>query len=216
MTCALSNLKTVACLIATIAATTPLGAKDYGQQGTVFPVIEADLLQVIEARLAGLGSSGRLDALNQAFAKRSEAKVRRPTPVPGITPASVPRTWLFDPSIIIDHEIRDNKRNLISPAGRRVNPLDFIVVKSPMVFIDGDDERQMSWALAHYDDSAKLIMVAGAPLEAMTRYQRRFYFDQKGNLTTRFGITHTPAVVTQAGKAMKVSELVLEGKETRP
>ena len=194
-------------LIAATLPVPPVLAKDYGQVGTVFPVIETDLLRVIEQKLTMLQSSGQIDAMNQAFHKRAEDKVRRPTPVPGIERASTPRSWLFDPSIVIDHDIRDQKGNLIAPRGRRVNPLDFIVVKTPLVFINGDDPAQLAWALKRYDDRAKLIMVAGAPLEAMTAHQRRFYFDQDGRLTTKFGIHAVPAVVVQEGHAMRINEI---------
>lgn len=57
------------------------------------------------------------------------------------------------------------------------------------------------------DANAKIIMVKGAPLEAMTRYQRRFYFDQGGFLIGRFGIQAVPAVVEQNGRVMRVSEI---------
>lgn len=197
----------LACLCSAMLPAAPAVAKDYGQVGAVFPVIETDLLRVIEQKLTALQSSGQIDAMNQAFRKRAEAKVQRPTPVPGIERASTQRSWLFDPSIVIDHDIRDQKGNLIAPRGRRVNPLDFIVVKTPLVFIDGDDPAQMAWALKRYDANAKVIMVAGAPLEAMTAHQRRFYFDQDGRLTTRFGIHAVPAVVVQEGHAMRVSEI---------
>lgn len=182
-------------------------AKDYGQVGTVFPVTESDMLRTIENKLNLLQSTGQIDAMNQKLRERTEAKVRRPTAVAGIERATEPRSWLYDPSIIIDHDIRDNKGNLIAPKGRRVNPLDFIVVRTPLVFINGDDPAQVAWALKRYDDKAKLIMVAGAPLEAMTTHQRRFYFDQDGRLTSRFGIHAVPAVVVQEGHAMRVSEI---------
>src|SRR3546814_17813728 len=75
---------------------------------------------------------------------------------------------------------------------------------------DGDDKDQMSWALRRFDDqSAKLIMVKGAPLDAMTLHQRRFYFDQGGFLVGRFGIRAVPAVVEPNGRTMKVSEIPL-------
>ena len=186
---------------------TAASAKDYGQVGTVFPVIEADLLRVIEMKLTSLQATGQMDAMNKRFRERTEAKVRRPTPVAGIDRASVPRSWLYDPSIIIDHEIRDHKGNLIAEKGKRVNPLDFVVVKTPLVFINGDDPAQVAWALKRYDDRAKIIMVAGAPLEAMTAHQRRFYFDQEGRLTAKFGIHAVPAVVVQEGHAMRVNEI---------
>jgi conjugal transfer pilus assembly protein TraW len=44
----------------------------------------------------------------------------------------------------------------------------------------------------------------------MTNRKRRFYFDQEGKLTSRFGIEHTPAVVQQTGRVMRVSEQVVK------
>jgi hypothetical protein len=62
-------------------------AKDYGQAAQAFPVIEPDLLSTIEARLRRAEASGELARTNAMFAKRVEAKVRRPDPVAGITAA---------------------------------------------------------------------------------------------------------------------------------
>ena len=194
------------------AVASPAAAKDYGQVGTVFPLLEPDMLRVIELKLKTLQANGQLDAMNQRLRTRTEAKVRRPDPVAGIELATRARTWLFDPSIVIDHDIRDHKGNLISAAGTRVNPLDYVVVTTPLVFIDGDDGAQIAWALKRFDAKARLIMVKGAPLEAMTRHQRRFYFDQAGRLTAKFGITRVPAVVEQAGRAMRITETPVKGK----
>lgn len=189
-----------------VAGTPPAAAKDYGQVGTVFPVIEPDLLLVIQAKLTAMKASGQVDVMNEQFRAHSEAKLKRPEPVAGIEAATKPRTWLYDPSIVLDHDIRDHKGQLIAARGKRINPLDFVVVSTPLVFLDGDDDIQVAWALKHYDDKARLILVKGAPLDLMTKRQRRFYFDQSGTLTTKFGISHTPAVVVQAGKVMRVTE----------
>ena len=190
----------------------PAAAKDYGQVGTVFPIIEPDLLRVIEAKLKSMQAAGQIDAMNQRLADRTRAKVNRPDSVAGIELATKPRTWLYDPLIVIDHDIRDQKGQLIAAKGTRVNPLDYVVIKTPLVFIDGDDEAQVAWAMRRYDDKAKLILVKGAPLELMTKRQRRFYFDQSGTLTTKFGITAVPAVVEQSGRVMRVTETPLGGK----
>ena len=189
----------------------PIGAMDHGVVGQTFPVIEPDLLATIEARLRRAQATGEIDRTNAMFAKRAKAKIRRPTPVAGITPAAVERSWDFDPSIVMERDITDQKGNLIAGAGQRVNPLDFVAIKQDLVFVDGDDADQMAWATGRYDDlKAKIIFVKGSPIEAMTARQRRFYFDQEGKLTARFGIEHTPAVVTQAGKVMRVTEHVLK------
>ncbi len=66
-------------------------ASDHGVVGQTFPIIETDLLSVIEQRLTKLQASGGIDRMNAEFARRAEAKVRRPTPVAGITPATQAR-----------------------------------------------------------------------------------------------------------------------------
>ncbi|WP_336960515.1 type-F conjugative transfer system protein TraW [Sphingobium aquiterrae] len=186
-------------------------ARDYGHAGQTFPVIEPDLLSVIEGRLRRVEASGELARMNGIFAKRVEQRVRRPKPVEGITPARTARSWDYDPSIAVERDIRDQKGNLIAAAGHRINPLDFVAIKQDLVFVDGDDAAQLSWATSRYTDlKAKIIFVNGSPIEQMTAKQRRFYFDQEGRLSATFGIEHTPAVVSQNGKTMRVSEVVLK------
>jgi conjugal transfer pilus assembly protein TraW len=195
---------------ALLEGASPSAARDYGAAGQTFPIIEPDLLATIEARLKRAEASGELARMNEVFARRVEAKVKRPDPVAGITPAQEVRTWDFDPSVAIDHDVRDHKGNLIAAAGQQVNPLDFVTIRQDLVFVDGDNAAELVWATARYSDSkAKIIFVSGSPIEQMTARKRRFYFDQAGKLTGRFGISHTPAVVTQAGRVMRVTEHVL-------
>ena len=205
-----------AALLALVAAALLLGpirgeARDYGQAGQAFPIIEPDLLATIEARLRRAEASGELARMNEVFARRVEAKVRRPKPVEGITPARTARSWDYDPTAVIERDIRDQKGNLIAAAGQRINPLDFVAIRQDLVFIDGDSAAELAWATSRYPDlKAKIIFVSGSPIEQMTAKKRRFYFDQEGKLTSTFGIAHTPAVVSQSGKMMRVSEMVIK------
>lgn len=190
-------------------------AKDYGQTGQTFPVIEPDLLATIEARLRQAEATGGIAQMNAQFAKRVEAKVRRPDRVAGISPTEQPRTWDYDPSVTLEQDIRDQKGQLIAAAGQRINPLDFVTIRQELVFIDGDSPAQLEWATRQYSDAqAKIILISGSPLEEMTRRQRRFYFDQQGRLTDKFGIEHVPAVVKPAGKVMQVSEIELPKRKS--
>ena len=92
-------------------------ARDYGQTGQAFPVIEPDLLATIETRLKRAEASGELARTNEMFAKRAEAKVRRPTPVAGITPARRAREWDFDPSVRVE-QVSRSIRSISSRSGR--------------------------------------------------------------------------------------------------
>jgi conjugal transfer pilus assembly protein TraW len=190
-------------------------AADYGQMGQTFPIIEADLLAVIAGKLSALETSGGIAALQRQMQDQAVASVRRPRPVAGISPASVKREWLFDPSVVLDDDLIDTKGNLIAARGTRANPLDHVGLAQALVFIDGNDSAQIDWAMRQWSaGSAKIVFVAGSPFDAMGPRQRRFYFDQGGTLTQRFGIRHTPAVVSGVvqsaeGARLKVAEVPL-------
>lgn len=194
----------------------PAQARDYGQQGTIFPVIERDLLQQIRARLIAMEQSGETKRLNEELKRRTAARVDRPEPVAGLVRAEVARRWLFDPAITLETDIRGAKGELIHARGTRVNPLDSVELRADLLFFDGDDPDQLAWALRQ-SPGAKLILVRGAPLQLMKARQRRFYFDQGGKLSAHFAIRAVPARVRQQGRLLEVSEIVLpQAKGARP
>ncbi len=192
-------------------------ARDYGQQGNVWPVIEPDLLQQIHARLQHLEVTGETARLNEELKRRTIARVNRPEPVAGIASASDRRIWRFDPTITVERDIADDKGRVIIAAGTRVNPLDTVPLRAPLVFLDGDDPAQLAWAVQRYGTArAKLILVRGAPLELMKARQRRFYFDQGGNLVKHFGIRAVPATIEQQGRVLVITEAPVKPQERSP
>lgn len=194
----------------------PAQARDYGQQGTVFPVIERDLLEQIHARLIAMEQSGETARLNEELKRRTVARVERPEPVAGLVRAEAARQWSFDPTITLETDIRSAKGEVIHARGTRVNPLDSVELRADLLFFDGDDPDQLAWALRQAP-GAKLILVRGAPLQLMKARQRRFYFDQAGKLSAHFGIRAVPARVRQQGRLLEVSEIVLpQAKRSRP
>lgn len=210
-------MKYLAALAGLLYATAPAAAKDYGQQGTVFPIVEPDLLEQIRAKLQRLEASGETARLNADLKKRTIARVNRPEPVAGLRVASNPRQWTFDPTITVEADISDDKGRLIIAAGTRVNPLDTVGLRQKLIFIDGDDAQQLAWAIKSYKQAdAKLILVNGAPLDLMRARQRRFYFDQGGTLVKRFGIRAVPAIVEQQGRILHLREVPLAKPMEKP
>jgi conjugal transfer pilus assembly protein TraW len=208
------------CALAAIVAGAGAGympaliARDFERAGEVWPIIEPDLLASIQARLEGAQKSGELDRMNQAFAARAQRGVRRPGAVRGIMPALEDKSWDYDPTIAIDQDIRDTKGNLIAAKGQRVNPLEMVVMPKALLFINGDSPSEVAWAMGQGDDGkAMIILVNGSPFDLMKARQRRIYFDQGGNLTTKFGITHTPALVRQKKTVLEVREVLLKRAE---
>ncbi len=190
---------------------TKVSAADYGQMGQTFPIIEDDMLAVIESRLRHLEATGGIERLQEQMREQAVKSVRRPKPVEGIGPAISRREWLHDPSMVVEDDIRDQKGNVIAARGQKVNPLALVEMRQALVFVNGDSVLEVDWAVKNYTGlNAKIVFVAGSPFDLMKPYQRRFYFDQGGQLTSKFGIRHTPAVVVGAGENLRVSEVPID------
>ncbi len=188
-----------------------VGAADYGQMGQTFPIIEDDMLAVIESRLRHLEATGGIERMQEQMREQAVKSVRRPKPVEGIGPAISRREWLHDPSMVVEEDIRDQKGYVIASRGQRVNPLALVEMRQALVFVNGDSVLEVDWAVKNYTAvNAKIVFVAGSPFDLMKPYQRRFYFDQGGQLTSKFGIRYTPAVVVGSGQHLRVSEVPIE------
>ncbi len=194
------------------AMPSPLLARDYGQQGTHFPIIEIDLLKQIKSKLHAMEASGEIDRLNQKLKARTIARVNRPKPVAGLIRADKTITRLFDPTITLQADIFDHDNRKIWARGTRVNPLDTVPLRAALIFLDGDDPAQIEWAFAQKSKTAKLILTNGAPLKLMKARQRRFYFDQGGKLVKHFAIGTLPAMVDQQGRMLRIREFALPGR----
>ena len=85
-----------------------------------------------------------------------------------------------------------------------------------MLFVDGRREAEVAWALAHEDESgrpAKIVLLAGRPLDLMRQHRRPFFFDQGGRLAARFGLRLTPSLVEQAGTRLRITEVPVEDRD---
>jgi conjugal transfer pilus assembly protein TraW len=199
-------------VVAALAAASPAEAKDLGVRGALFPILEGDLLDLIAAKLHAAKATGKLDALNKGFQARAMASVRRPAAVPGLVVTVTPRSWLHDPSFTIPRDYADQTGRVFAHAGDRINPL----LRMPgfdrvMVFFDGDDARQLAFALKtlrrYGGERTRLILVKGSPIDLMRREKTPIYFDQLGLLTDKFRLKQIPAIIVREGERLRISEV---------
>jgi len=192
--------------------TSLVNAEDKGVLGEVFPIIEEDLIDVIENKLGVLVKDGSLQSHQQEIQQRVEKGIKRPLPVKNLRTTKVPRRYLFDPSIVVPHDLKDHQGKVFHKAGTKVNPLTIRPLSKPLLFIDGDDQAQIDWALSEHkaNQLAKIILTSGAPLELTEKYHLPFYFDQGGVMCTRFSITQVPARLSQKGDLLEIEELKLD------
>nr|WP_253308691.1 type-F conjugative transfer system protein TraW [Rickettsia endosymbiont of Ceutorhynchus assimilis] len=177
---------------------------DYGVRGHVFPIIEESLLEIIMAKLKIAKQNGNLGKMQKEFKNKVKQKISRPTPVLALAKANKNRSWYYDPSFIQKTDIKDQAGNIIVKAGTSVNPLEKISWGEPLIFIDGDDEKQIKWVKLRI---GKLVLTSGNPIKIAKKLNKPVFFDQGGVLTTRFKIKAVPAIVQQESTLLKISEI---------
>ena len=191
----------------------PAFAKDLGVRGATWPVAEPDLLGEIETRLLEMQRSGELARFEAEARDRARRRIEEPEPVAGIAPATRERSRLFDPAIVVERDIRTPDGALIAAAGTRVNPLERMPLTRDLLFVDGRRAAEIAWALAH-DRAAKIVLLAGRPLDLMRKHGRTFFFDTGGTLAARFGIAATPSLVAQEGVRLRITEIPVDDRES--
>ncbi|UBX30655.1 hypothetical protein [Arsenophonus apicola] len=80
-----------------------------------------------------------------------------------------------------------------------MSPFDITPFNETLYFIDGDDEKQLTWVAAQKPTTAikKIILVNGNIKTTSDALNQRIYFDQGGVLVNRFGIERLPSVVDE-------------------
>ena len=199
----------VAAVVATVA-TTPARAQDLGVIGPVYPIAEPSLLEVILGKLRAAEQDGTLARLQRDAQARVRKTVDDPAPVAGLGRARQARRFHHDPSIVVQEAILDSDGRVIVPPGTVVNPLDTVRLGQALLFFDARDREQVEQARKLVDarhGQVKVILTGGSYLDLMRRWQRPVFYDQQGALTTRLGIRHVPALVTQDGRRLRIDEL---------
>ena len=129
-----------------------------------------------------------------------------------LTKTQTPRQWFYDPSLTIEKDIKDHKGHLIAVKGAIMNSLDTVSWGAPLLFLDGDDPEQVSWAETE-DPLAKWVLVKGSPVDMEEKRKRPVYFDQAGMLVNKFGIQQVPCRISQKDKKLLVEELIPRKRE---
>jgi conjugal transfer pilus assembly protein TraW len=185
-------------------------AKDFGVVGHSYEIIEQDIIEYIKAKLANQD----LEALNKEMQEKVKARLSRPEPVAGQTDAKENREYYYDPTFVLEENIRDHNGQLIHEKGKVINPLSNVGLRNALIFINGDNAKQVEYAFQQYkelQEKAKIILTRGSPTKLQKEHKDVWiYFDQFGALTKKLGIKAVPATVKQDGLKLKINEVVLK------
>jgi conjugal transfer pilus assembly protein TraW len=195
-----------------------VSAKDFGNRGANYPVAEESILLMFQKKLGALD----LKKEEERMRKAAEERVKNPAPVSGIVPAKETREFWHDPTYILTEDAVLPWGRVLYKAGTAVNPLDYMDLDRRLFFVDGREEKQVEWLKSRLlpDSSSgenkiedRIILVGGSPVELQDKLGFEVYFDQAGELTTRFGIKGSPALAEQDGKKLKIVEVALDEEE---
>ncbi len=79
-----------------------------------------------------------------AFKERVIRNSLRPPAVPGIGRTEKYGSRLFDPSVRLAADIRDNEGRVFARQGEVMNPLQYVPFNQTLYFINGDDPAQVA------------------------------------------------------------------------
>ncbi len=193
-------------------------AKDFGTQGHSYQITEQEFLQMIAERLNKIDMKKEQEKMQKVVRDR----VKNPRAVEAVKPAVAGRSFYFDPTYTLDKDVVLPCGKILHRAGTQVNPLEHMDLNRRLLFIDARRIEQVKWLREELDKPLpdqkeavedKVILVGGSPstLKKLLKdeHKNKVYFDQNGELTARFGITGSPAVVVQDGLRLKIDEIKL-------
>ncbi|VTM35881.1 conjugal transfer pilus assembly protein TraW [Klebsiella pneumoniae] len=129
-----------------------------------------------------------------AFKERVIRNSLRPPAVPGIGRTEKYSSRLFDPSVRLAADIRDNEGRVFARQGEVMNPLQYVPFNQTLDFINGDDPAQVAWMKRQTPPTleSKIILVQGSIRRCRSLWTAVFTFDQNGVLCQRLGIDQVP------------------------
>ena len=197
-------------------------AKDLGVHGQVWEIEEKDIVSYIKSQI----TEEKAEQIQKDFISKSKKHINRPKPFGGITKTLESKIHYYNPEITLTKDVADQTGKVLYNKGTKVNPLDHQTFTRQLLFIDGDDKKQVEFAVSKYHqigEDLKIVLINGSPIELMKKYNPqkgnipsnnnlqiiRFYFDQEGYLSQTFGIETVPTLVKKEGRLMRVGAIVV-------
>lgn len=187
-------------------------AMDLGEMGPVYRIKETNLLHFFYEKLQYLSKTGKVSELQQKFAKRIEHNITTPAGI-NLPKALKNSTRLFNPSITLPKDIKNEQGIIIAKSGMMINPLNYIKLSKELVFINGDNANEISFAEQKLNENLnnKIILVNGNIKQVNLKLKSiaPVYFDQNARLINSFNITATPSVIKQVANRLQITEVAL-------
>lgn len=177
-------------------------AEDLGAIGKTYPIGEQSLLEYIKQKASSMVADGSWEKLRQQAVARTEQQIDHPPAIAGIGPTIESNVRYYDPSIRINQDIVDPyTKKMLAKKGQIINPTTYLPFNNELIFIDGRDPEQISYALTESKRSTfrtSIVLTATNNFRALLKQEHQlFFYDQGATLTKKFGIRHVPTIIYQ-------------------
>ena len=202
---------------------------DLGIHAQTFVIKEEGFSKMMKRRASEID----IEKEQEKMVKKATKSVKNPLPVSSVKPATEDREFLYEPVYVLREEMRLPNNQLIYPAGTKVNALKHMELHRRLIFIDARIEEQKEWLqeqlqvknteveVDQQNDQLledRIILIGGSVFEVKELLslpnKNNVYFDQKGELVTRFGIKASPAIAVQDGKYLRIKEYAVIDTKT--
>ena len=181
--------------------------KNLGTFGTVFPIQEKHIIQVLISKMQGDEGKKLLKGMEDQITQIQESHRILPKPLSHITPTPKHDSFLCDPSLSLKQDLKDHNGTRFYKAGTRVNPLDTMTLSKRYVFIDGEKKSHVAFAKRlNAQKKTMIILVKGDPVKLMAEQEIKVFFDQEGAMVDRFHLKHVPCSMHQEGNKLRIIE----------
>ena len=193
-------------------------AKDLGRVANTFEIIEEPFSVMMKRKLEQVD----MEQERKKMESIARDRVENPIPVAGIIESQESRTFYYDPTYTLEEDAVLPCGKVLHKSGAKVNPLDHMDLNSRLFFVDSRREKQVERLQDQLNNPInnqkeiiedRVILVGGSVFKLKEKlgekHEDKVYFDQSGELTTKFGIKAVPAVALQEDKKIRIDEINL-------
>ena len=182
-------------------------AKDLGTYGATYPIMEGDAITQLKKAIA------KYDW--EKFKNKQKGKIKnyKPQDLVDLPTAREDKVFKVDMTGSIKEDIIGRDGVVIYPKGYRYNPMEYVFMRRIIVFINGQDEKQIEWyKKSPYptDMRTMLLITDGSYLNVRKKLKALTVYYANKEIIERMGIKAVPSVAVQKGTELEVREYALK------
>jgi len=179
--------------------------------GETFEFAENDMLEDIQKTIEE--KRPELEKKLTELKEGSKEKITnfKPKDMIAMTPAIKDNIFYPDMRYTNPENIYDNDGKVIYPKGFTFNPLDFQIMHTQIIVIDGSSKDEIQWLQNNgYTDNMRYkILLSDGNYQEVSKKLKQPVFYCIPKITQKFQLKHTPSIITQVGNTLKVKEICI-------